>query len=210
MLCSRSASLTSRTRMSSDKASRNLRRFSAARSFSDLRLDLAELGDAVDQPSDIGAEQFLDLLRRGDRILDGVVEDGGDDGLVVQLQVGEDAGNLDRMAEIGVAGGADLGAMRLHREDIGAVDQPLVGIRIVGPDLLDQLILPQHDLYVGSVRSMLQVRSQGMPRAARQGAGESRAGKAGNWLPRAPCRRALAGAAALHLASSARRRRPGR
>ena len=34
MLCNRSASLTSSTRMSSDIASRNLRRFSAARSFS--------------------------------------------------------------------------------------------------------------------------------------------------------------------------------
>ena len=34
-------------------------------------------------------------------------------------------GDFDRVAEIGVARGADLGAMRLHREDIGAVDQRL-------------------------------------------------------------------------------------
>ena len=31
-----------------------------------LRLDLAELGHPVDQPRDIGAEQFLDLLGGGD------------------------------------------------------------------------------------------------------------------------------------------------
>ena len=109
-----------------------------------LRLDLRQFGDAVDQPPDIGPEQFLDLLGGRHRVLDGVVEDGGDDRFGIQLQVGKDAGDFDRVAEIGVARGADLGAMGLHREDIGAVDEALVGIRIVRPDLLDQLILPQH------------------------------------------------------------------
>ena len=109
-----------------------------------LRLDLAELGHAVDQPRDVLAEQLLDLLGSRERVLDRVVEDRGDDRLVVELQVGEDAGDLDRMAEIGVADGAHLGAVRLHREDVGAVDQPLVRVGIVGADLLDQLILPQH------------------------------------------------------------------
>ena len=109
-----------------------------------LRLDLAELGDAVDQPRDVLAEQLLDLLGRRERVLDRVVEDGGGDRLVVELEVGEDARDLDRVAEIGVARGAHLGAVRLHREDVGAVDQPLVRVGIVGPDLLDQLILSQH------------------------------------------------------------------
>ena len=56
-----------------------------------LRLDLAELGDAVDQPRDVLAEQPLDLLGRRERVLDRVVEDRGDDRLVVELEVGEDA-----------------------------------------------------------------------------------------------------------------------
>ncbi len=42
-----------------------------------LRLDLAELGDPVDQPGDVLAEQLLDLLRRRERVLDRVVEDRG-------------------------------------------------------------------------------------------------------------------------------------
>jgi hypothetical protein len=66
-------------------ASRNLRRFSRALALG-LRLDLAELGDAVDQPRDVAAEQPLDLLAGRDRILDRVVEDGGDDGLVVEVR----------------------------------------------------------------------------------------------------------------------------
>ena len=75
-----------------------------------LRLDLAELGDAVDQPGDVLAEQPLDLLGGGERVLDRVVEDRGGDRLVVELEVGEDARDFDRMAEIGIARGALLGS----------------------------------------------------------------------------------------------------
>jgi hypothetical protein len=109
-----------------------------------LRLDLAELGDAVDQPRDILPEQPLDLLRSGDRVLDRVVEDRGRDRLVVELQVGEDPGDFDRMAEIGVARRAELSSMRLHRKDVGAVDQPLIRVRIVGSYLFDELVLAKH------------------------------------------------------------------
>ena len=109
-----------------------------------LRLDLAELGDPVDQPRDRRSEQFLDLLVRRDRVLDRVVEDCGDDRLVVELQVGEDARDFDRMAEIGVARGPHLRAMGLHREDIGAVEHVLVGVGVIGPNLLDEFILAKH------------------------------------------------------------------
>ena len=61
MLCSRSASLTSSTRMSPDMASRNLRRFSAARWLSLCASILRELGDAVDQPGDVLAEQLVSI-----------------------------------------------------------------------------------------------------------------------------------------------------
>jgi hypothetical protein len=73
------------------------------------------------------------------------VEDRGGDGLIIELQVGENTRDLDRVAEIGVAGGSSLRSVRLHREDIGAVDQPLVCIRIIRPDLLYKLILSKHE-----------------------------------------------------------------
>ena len=144
MLCSRSASLTSSTRMSSDIASRNLRRFSAARSVSDLRLDLRQLGDAVDHPRDIVAEQLLDLLGGGDGVLDRVVEDRGRDRLVVEVEVGQDARDFDRVAEIGVARGALLAAVRLERKDVGAVEQRFVSVGIVAQNPIDQFVLAQH------------------------------------------------------------------
>src|SRR3546814_13954292 len=71
-----------------------------------LRLDRRKLGDAVDHPRDIGAEQLPDLLRGGDGILDRIVEDRGRDRLVVEAEVGQDDRDLDRVAEIGEIGGA--------------------------------------------------------------------------------------------------------
>ncbi|GAA3259500.1 hypothetical protein GCM10020258_21360 [Sphingomonas yabuuchiae] len=111
-----------------------------------LRLDLGQLGDAVDQPRDIGTEQPLDLVIGGDGILDRVVQDGGGDRLVIQMQVGQDAGHLDRMAEIGIARGTLLAAMRLHREDIGAIEQRLIGLGVVVEHAVDEFILAEHDI----------------------------------------------------------------
>ncbi len=45
------------------------------------------------------------------------------DGRVIDLEVGEDRGDFERMVEIGVAGGALLLAMLLHGIDIGLVEQ---------------------------------------------------------------------------------------
>ena len=109
-----------------------------------LRLDLAELGDAVDQPRDVGAEDALDLLRGRHRVLHRVVKDRGGDRLVVEMQVGQDARHLDRVTEIRVTRRPFLRTMRVQREYIGAVKQSLVGLRIVVEDPIDQLVLPQH------------------------------------------------------------------
>src|SRR6185437_7336943 len=57
---------------------------------------------------------------------------------------GQDGRDLQRMSEIGIARGALLAAVRLHREHIGAIEQILVGVRIVAADPLDQFVLPHH------------------------------------------------------------------
>ena len=109
-----------------------------------LRFDLRQLGDAIDQPGHICPEQSLDLLLRRHRVLDGVVQDRGGDRLVVQFQVGEDAGHLDWVAEIGVTTGAQLAAMRFHRKHIGAVEEVLIRVGIIGLNPFHQFILAQH------------------------------------------------------------------
>ena len=77
-------------------------------------------------------------------VLDRVVQQRRRDGRVVELQLGQDRGHFQRMREIRIARSALLLAMRLHRVDIGAVEQRLVGVRIVSPDPVDQFVLPHH------------------------------------------------------------------
>src|SRR5436190_2752151 len=143
MLCRRSASLTRRTRMSSDIARTSLRKFSACLVWSDCS-SMRDSFDAIDEPADLRAELTLDILERGDRILDRVVQEARHDRSAVELHLGQEARHLDRMREIRVARGAQLRTMRLHRIDIGAVQQPLIRIGIVGFDQFDEFELPHH------------------------------------------------------------------
>ena len=109
-----------------------------------LQLDLVELRYPVDQPADGGAEQAIDVVERGAGVLDRVVQECRRDRGGIEPVVGEDARDLDRMVEIGVARGAELDPVRLHREHVGPVEQVLVDVGVVGPDPLDQLVLPHH------------------------------------------------------------------
>ena len=146
--------------MSSLSASRNLRRFSAARSFSDWASILLSLVTPSTSLATSLPKCFSISSGSRERVLDRIVEDRGGDGLVVELEVGEDPRDLDRVAEIGVARGPHLGAVRLHREDVGAVDQPLVRVGIVGTDLLDKLVLPQHPPKMGPAAAIVQARKE--------------------------------------------------
>jgi hypothetical protein len=108
------------------------------------QLQLGQLGDAIDQIGDLGAEQARYLLagRRG--VLDGVVQQRGDDRGIVQLQIGQDRRDFQRMAEKGLAAGALLIGMGLGAEHIGPVQQQLIGAGVVFPDPLDKFELTDH------------------------------------------------------------------
>ena len=99
-----------------------------------LGLDLGKLGDAVHQPFHLAAEHPADIGKRGVVILDRVMQEGGDDRGAVELDVGQNPGDFERMGEIRVARGTDLVAVLDHRIDIGAVYQQFVGIGVVCPD----------------------------------------------------------------------------
>ena len=86
-------------------------------------VEAVDLGQAIDDGADLGAEQLVDLGAGGVGVLDGVVQQAHGDGGVVELELGEDGGDFERMGEVGVAGGALLRAMLLHGVDIGLVEQ---------------------------------------------------------------------------------------
>ena len=135
-------------------------------------VELLQLGQALDQRADVGAEQAVDLGAGGRGVLDGVVQQRGGDGGVVELEVGEDRRDFERMGEIRIARGALLLAMRLHGVDIGAVEQRLVGVRIVAAHPLDQVVLPHHRRLAGLRRLFNDLAAPQRPARAAPGSGD--------------------------------------
>ena len=109
-----------------------------------IELQLGQLGDALHQLGDLGTEQMGDIVRRHRRVFDHIVQKRGDNGGGIQPIFGENACHLNGVGEIGIAGGALLRPVHTHGVNIGAIENRLVSGGIVGPDLINQLILTQH------------------------------------------------------------------
>ena len=60
-----------------------------------------QLGDTLHQVGHHRAEELGDLLMGGAGVLDAVMEQGGNDGISVQLQLGHDLGHRQGMGNIG-------------------------------------------------------------------------------------------------------------
>ena len=88
-----------------------------------VELDAFELGDAVDDGGDVDPEGTLDLVERGAGVLDRVVQQGGGDGHVVETEVGDDAGDGERVLDVGLARVARLATVRVGRLQVGPRDQ---------------------------------------------------------------------------------------
>ena len=91
--------------------------------FARVELDALELGDPVDDLGDLAAEVGLDVGQRDLGVLDGVVEQGGGDGDLVESDVGDDAGDGQRVVDVALAAGAQLAAVGLGGDLVGAVDR---------------------------------------------------------------------------------------
>ena len=104
----------------------------------------AELGQAIDQPPNFVPERLVYLFAGNRRIFNRIMQHRRRDRGVINLKLGQDGRHFERMGEIRIAGRALLAAMRLHREHIGAVQQILIGVRIVAADPLHQFVLPHH------------------------------------------------------------------
>ena len=91
-----------------------------------------------DDVRDLGAEELLDPLDRGEGVFDDVVEEAGGDGDGVELHVRQDVGDLERMDQVGLARMAHLSLVLQGREDVRPPEQLEVGVRAVAPDLLER------------------------------------------------------------------------
>ena len=130
--------------MSSTIASSILRKFSACRSSLDENWIAPSLVTPFDHVRDIGAEQLLDALDRRLRVLDDIVEQARGDRHHVELHVGEQVRDLERMDEVGLARMAHLSLVLEGGEHIGPPQELDVGVGVVGADLFCEVLEPDH------------------------------------------------------------------
>ena len=78
-----------------------------------------------------GPNSSLDPLDGRQRVFDDVVEEPGGDGDGVELHVGEEIGDRQRVDQVGLAGMADLSPVLERREDVG----PPAAVRRRRPEL---------------------------------------------------------------------------
>ncbi len=90
---------------------------------------LVQLGDAVDEMADLVAEVGGQRLQRVAGVLDGVVQQGGDQRGGVHAELGQDVGDGQRVGDVRVAGAAQLVGVPLLGHLVGALQQRQVGLR---------------------------------------------------------------------------------
>ena len=92
--------------------------------------DLVQLGDAVDEMADLVAELGGQRLQRVAGVLDGVVQQRGDQRGGVHAELGQDVGHRQRMGDVRVAGAAQLVGVPLLGDLVGPLQQRQVGLRV--------------------------------------------------------------------------------
>ena len=103
-----------------------------------VELDALELGDAVDDAGDVRTELGGDVVERDVRVLDRVVQQRGGDGDVVEPEVGDDAGDSQRMVDVRLARAPHLLAVGVGRDLVGPRDHRGAGLRVLRPEHVDQ------------------------------------------------------------------------
>ena len=78
--------------------------------------DVAELGHAINEKSHIFAKFIFDVLECNISILDGIVKDGGDNGVFVHAPIFDDFHDRERMRNIRVSAFTELAFMSLGGE----------------------------------------------------------------------------------------------
>ncbi len=102
-------------------------------------LNVIELRDPIDELRDVGAEALGDLILRGGRVLDDVVQDRCDDRRRIEVQIREDMCDRDRVRDIGLAAQALLALVRFGAELVSVPHTVDLCGRQVGFELIEKL-----------------------------------------------------------------------
>ncbi len=102
--------------------------------------ELRELGDAVHELGDLGAELLLDVGEGEVGVLGNVVQDCGGDRDRVDTDVGEDLGGSERVGHVRLAGDPGLAAMGLLGQLESRPERLEVRLRIVPRDRVAEVL----------------------------------------------------------------------
>ena len=105
-----------------------------------LEADPRQLRDAFDELGDVRAELRAQLLEIRVRVLDDVVHERRGDRLLVEMELGADARDAERMVDELLAGSPCLARVRTLGELERPAEELLVDVRVVRLDLGDQLL----------------------------------------------------------------------
>ena len=117
------------------------------------QIESLDLGQSLDELTNVLAEHLVDLAARCVGVLDRIVQQRDGDGCIVELEIGKDSGHFQRVRKVRIAIGTLLRAMLLHGIYVGLVQQAFVRIRIVAHHPLDQLVLTHHDVQIPRKRN---------------------------------------------------------
>ncbi len=102
-------------------------------------VDLADLGDALDDVGDLLAELSLDLFDGYGGVFYRVVQQAGDNGGGVEPHLRQQSGNLERMHQVRLSRLAVLSFVMFEGEFVGLFDQGLIVVGPVGADLAQEI-----------------------------------------------------------------------
>ncbi len=138
MLCSRSASLMSRTRTSFAIATSILRIVAACCASLESNSSRSSLVTPSTIAATSGPNARLEIGEGHRRVLDRVVEQRARERDVVEAQIGEDHRHADRVGDVRIARAAHLVAVGVAGDLVGVLDERGLALVVAGADRCEQ------------------------------------------------------------------------
>ena len=104
----------------------------------------AYLRDPFDDVGDLGTEESAHVLDGGQRVFDDVVQQARRDRHVVEMHLGDEVRNLQRMRDVLLSGPPDLARVLQGRELVGPMQQIRIRVRVVRADRAEQIVEAEH------------------------------------------------------------------
>ena len=103
------------------------------------KIDLADLGDALDDVRDLLAEFRANVVDGDVGVFDGVVQQAGGDGGGIEPHLGQHGGDFQRMHQVGLARGAGLALVMAKGKIVRFLDQRKIVVGTVVADFAQKI-----------------------------------------------------------------------